>query len=72
MKRSRFIIFYSCGDCQAEWAGTMYQAVVKGQARRIDDAKDFTIESVKDEDGKLYAIDTYMSFKRVIGESLGV
>lgn len=72
MKQYRFIIFYSCGDCQSEWAATMYQAVIIAQASRIKDAKDFTIEVIKDEDGKLYVIDTYMSFKHVIGESLGV
>ena len=65
MKQSRFIMFYSCGDCQAEWAATMYQAVIIAQASRIKDAKDFTIESIKDEDGKLYAIDTQMSFKHI-------
>ena len=64
MKTSRFIIFYSCGDCQSVMGFTMYQAVITAQSSRISAAKDFTIESIKDENGKLYTIDNQMSFKR--------
>ena len=64
MKTSRFIIFYSCGDCQSELAFTMYQAVIIAQASRINAGKDFTIESIKDENGKLYSIENHMTFKQ--------
>ncbi len=66
MKTSRFYLFYSNGDCQSELAFTMYQAVIIAQASRINAGKDFTIESIKDENGKLYAIDNHMSFKYII------
>ena len=66
MKKSRFIIFYSCGDCQSEYGFSMYEAVIIGQASRIRAGKDFTIEEIKDENGKRYSIDNHMSFKKII------
>lgn len=64
MKTSKFILFYSNGDCQSEFALTIYQAVILAQASRISAGKDFTIESITDENGKVYAIENHMSFKQ--------
>ena len=64
MKQSKYIIFYSNGDCQSEYGFTMYQAVIIAQASRIKAATDFTIEVIKDEDGKLFKIDSHMTFER--------
>ena len=72
MKKSQFILFFSDGTCQSIHAGTMYQAVILLQASRIKYEKDFTIEVIKDENGNLFKIDSYMSFKQVDGVSMEI
>lgn len=65
MKQTKYTFYFTDGTLSTQYAMSHYQATILAMAEKINKGEDFSIETIKDEEGREYYIVTYMDIDRV-------